>query len=167
MQKCPDCGGSMENHEPDCPRAEKSDKKKLEDDLDSKSANKHLAIDCATHVTSEQWGYGECISGRVHTCRTGRWFRCCNSLRRNVRARCRSKCSRRVFDNFIAFICDFVHDHAFCKNFVLVCTVIAASTLFVLVFRDETQARKGWKQRSQCRPAQSSCRMHDRARSRI
>ena len=41
MQKCPDCGGSMENHEPDCPRAEKSDKKKLEDDLDSKSANKH------------------------------------------------------------------------------------------------------------------------------
>lgn len=66
MQKCPDCGGSMENHEPDCPRAEKSDKKKLEDDLDSKSANKALKHDCATHVTSEQWGYGECISGQ-HT----------------------------------------------------------------------------------------------------
>jgi len=68
MDKCPDCGGSMENHEPDCPRAEKSDKKKLEDDkdLDADNSRKALKHDCATHVTSEQWGYGECISGQ-HT----------------------------------------------------------------------------------------------------
>ena len=32
MDKCPDCEGSMENHDPDCPRAEKGDKKKIEDD---------------------------------------------------------------------------------------------------------------------------------------
>jgi len=66
MDKCPDCEGSMENHDPDCPRAEKGDKKKIEDDLDAKSAHKALKHDCASHVTSEQWGYGECISGE-HT----------------------------------------------------------------------------------------------------
>lgn len=68
MDKCPDCGGSMENHEPDCPRAQKSDKKKLEDDkdLDADNSKKALKHDCATHVTSEKWGYGECISGQ-HT----------------------------------------------------------------------------------------------------
>lgn len=68
MKKCPECGGSMENHEPDCSHAESSKKKKLEDDkdLDAKSAGKALKHDCASHVTSEQWGYGECIPGQ-HT----------------------------------------------------------------------------------------------------
>ena len=66
MDECPECGGSMENHEPDCSKADASKKKKLEDDLDAKSAGKALKHDCATHVTSEQWGYGECISGQ-HT----------------------------------------------------------------------------------------------------
>lgn len=66
MQECPDCDGSTENHDPDCPRAKGADKKKLEDDLDSKSANKALKHDCASHVTSEQWGFGECIAGE-HT----------------------------------------------------------------------------------------------------
>jgi len=66
MDECPECGGSTENHEPDCSRAESSKKKKLEDDLDSKSVGKALKHDCASHVTSEQWGYGECISGQ-HT----------------------------------------------------------------------------------------------------
>lgn len=68
MQDCPDCDGSMENHEPDCPRAQKSDKKKLEDDkdLDADNSRKALKHDCATHVASEQWGFGECISGQ-HT----------------------------------------------------------------------------------------------------
>jgi len=68
MEECPECGGSMDNHEPDCSRAEASNKKKLDDDkdLDAKSAGKALKHDCATHVTSEQWGYGECISGQ-HT----------------------------------------------------------------------------------------------------
>jgi hypothetical protein len=68
MKPCPECDGSMENHDPDCPRAKSSDKKKLEDDkdLDAKSAGKAMKHDCATHVTSEQWGYGECISGQ-HT----------------------------------------------------------------------------------------------------
>ena len=68
MDECPECGGSTENHEPDCSKADSSKKKKLEDDkdLDAKSAGKALKHDCATHVTSEQWGYGECISGQ-HT----------------------------------------------------------------------------------------------------
>jgi hypothetical protein len=68
MKKCPECGGSMENHEPDCSRAESSNKKKLEDDkdLDAGNSRKALKHDCATHVTSEQWGYGECIPGQ-HT----------------------------------------------------------------------------------------------------
>jgi len=66
MDECPDCEGSTENHDPDCPRAKNADKKKLEDDLDTKSANKALKHDCATHVTSEQWGFGECIAGE-HT----------------------------------------------------------------------------------------------------
>lgn len=66
MQECPECDGSTENHDPDCPRAKGADKKKLEDDLDTKSANKALKHDCASHVTSEQWGFGECIAGE-HT----------------------------------------------------------------------------------------------------
>lgn len=35
-------------------------------DLDTKSVDKALSHDCAKHVTSEQWGFGECISGQ-HT----------------------------------------------------------------------------------------------------
>jgi len=35
-------------------------------DLDTKSADKALTHDCAKHVTSEQWGFGECIAGQ-HT----------------------------------------------------------------------------------------------------
>lgn len=35
-------------------------------DLDADNVEKALRHDCATHVTSEQWGYGECISGE-HT----------------------------------------------------------------------------------------------------
>lgn len=35
-------------------------------DLDTKSVDKALTHDCAKHVTSEQWGFGECISGQ-HT----------------------------------------------------------------------------------------------------
>ena len=66
MDTCPECEGSTENHDPDCSRAESSQKKKLDDDLDSKSAGKALKHDCASHVTSEQWGFGECISGE-HT----------------------------------------------------------------------------------------------------
>jgi len=66
MDECPECGGSTENHDPDCSRAEGADKKKLEDDLDAKSAGKAMKHDCATHVASESWGYGECISGQ-HT----------------------------------------------------------------------------------------------------
>lgn len=61
MTPCPSCEGSMENHDPECPKA-----KNESTDLDDKSATKALKHDCATHVTSEQWGYGECISGQ-HT----------------------------------------------------------------------------------------------------
>ena len=68
MDECPECGGSTENHEPDCSRADGAKKRKLEDDknLDAKSAGKAMKHDCATHVASEAWGYGECISGQ-HT----------------------------------------------------------------------------------------------------
>jgi len=68
MDECPECGGSTENHDPDCSRAQAADKKKLDDDkdLDAGNSRKALKHDCATHVTSEQWGYGECISGQ-HT----------------------------------------------------------------------------------------------------
>lgn len=66
MEECPECGGSMENHEPDCSRADAAKKRKLDDDLDAKSAGKAMKHDCATHVASESWGYGECISGQ-HT----------------------------------------------------------------------------------------------------
>ena len=68
MDECPECGGSTENHEPDCSRAKAAKRRKIDDDkdLDAKSAGKALKHDCATHVTSEQWGYGECISGQ-HT----------------------------------------------------------------------------------------------------
>lgn len=66
MDECPECGGSTENHDPDCSRAESSKKKKLDDDLDAKSAGKAMKHDCATHVASESWGYGECIPGQ-HT----------------------------------------------------------------------------------------------------
>ena len=66
MEECPECGGSTENHEPDCSKRESSDKKKLDDDLDAKSAGKAMKHDCATHVASESWGYGECVPGQ-HT----------------------------------------------------------------------------------------------------
>lgn len=66
MEECPECDGSMENHDPDCPRADGAKKRKLDDDLDAKSAGKAVKHDCATHVASESWGYGECISGQ-HT----------------------------------------------------------------------------------------------------
>lgn len=137
MKKCPECGGSMENHHPECSKYTSSEKKKMKEDdrntneavdhkkqydrhmelhykhankgdwdkaehhgkkaedhaekhfkktgkkikdpgytgdsvhiesvnLDAKSAEKALKHDCASHVTSEQWGYGECIPGQ-HT----------------------------------------------------------------------------------------------------
>lgn len=67
MKKCSECGGSTENHDPECSKYTSSEKKKMkEDDMNSKSAEKALKHDCASHVTSEQWGYGECIPGQ-HT----------------------------------------------------------------------------------------------------
>ena len=67
MKKCAECGGSSENHDPECSKYDSAEKKKMsEEDMDDKSATKALKHDCATHVTSEQWGYGECISGE-HT----------------------------------------------------------------------------------------------------
>ena len=34
--------------------------------MDTTSAQKAMKHDCATHVASEQWGYGECVTGE-HT----------------------------------------------------------------------------------------------------
>jgi len=67
MKKCAECGGSSENHDPECSKYDSAEKKKMsEEDMDDKSATKALKHDCASHVTSEQWGYGECIPGE-HT----------------------------------------------------------------------------------------------------
>ena len=47
----------------------KMSKKDMKDesvDLDAKSVDKALSHDCAKHVASEQWGFGECIPGQ-HT----------------------------------------------------------------------------------------------------
>jgi hypothetical protein len=68
MTKCVECGGSSENHDPDCSKAASSEKKKAmkEKDMDTTSARGAMKHDCATHVASESWGYGECIPGE-HT----------------------------------------------------------------------------------------------------
>ena len=70
MTMCPKCDGSTDNHDPDCPHAEASEKKKAAaektEDLDAKEVGKALSHDCAKHVASESWGYGETISGQ-HT----------------------------------------------------------------------------------------------------
>ena len=68
MTKCAECGGSSENHDPDCSKAASSEKKKAmkEKDMDTSSAQGAMKHDCATHVASEAWGYGECIPGE-HT----------------------------------------------------------------------------------------------------
>ena len=68
MTKCAECGGSSENHDPDCSKAASSEKKKAmkEKDMDTSSARGAMKHDCATHVASEAWGYGECIPGE-HT----------------------------------------------------------------------------------------------------
>lgn len=63
MKKCPECGGSMENHHPECSKYKGEGDKKAASD---KNVKKSLMHDCATHVTSEQWGFGECIPGE-HT----------------------------------------------------------------------------------------------------
>jgi len=39
-------------------------------DLDTDNVDKALKHDCATHVTSEQWGFGQCITGE-HTLEEG------------------------------------------------------------------------------------------------
>ena len=67
MKKCPHCDGSTENHDEECPKYNKSEvKKATSEDIDAKEVGKALKHDCASHVTSEQWGYGECIPGQ-HT----------------------------------------------------------------------------------------------------
>jgi hypothetical protein len=67
MAKCPHCNGSSDNHDEECPKYKASEMKKAtQEDLDATSAQKALKHDCAKHVTSEQWGFGECIPGQ-HT----------------------------------------------------------------------------------------------------
>jgi len=61
MKVCPECGGSMDNHNEECSKYNKEAA-----DLDASSAKSAVKHDCATHVASEQWGYGECIPGE-HT----------------------------------------------------------------------------------------------------
>lgn len=64
MSKCPDCEGSTENHDPDCARAEKADKKKVMDkETDESScgtvnANKKMKKEAVSHP---EFGYGEII----------------------------------------------------------------------------------------------------------
>ena len=55
LKACPNCG--CEDCECEIDEAA---------DLDTNNVGKALKHDCASHVASEQWGYGECISGQ-HT----------------------------------------------------------------------------------------------------
>lgn len=64
MKPCPKCDGSMQNHDPECPMAGNTEKESA--DINTKSVDKALTHDCAKHVASEQWGFGECIAGQ-HT----------------------------------------------------------------------------------------------------
>jgi hypothetical protein len=58
---------AIKKEEAQCEKCEGECKCKQESsDLNDKEATKALKHDCATHVTSEKWGYGECISGQ-HT----------------------------------------------------------------------------------------------------
>ena len=69
MTVCPECGGSTENHDPECSKYKSAEKTKMNreaKDLETSNADKALKHDCASHVTSEKWGYGECIPGQ-HT----------------------------------------------------------------------------------------------------
>lgn len=69
MEKCSECEGSTINHDPECSQYEKAEKNKMnkeDNDLDADNAQKALKHDCASHVTHESWGYGECIKGE-HT----------------------------------------------------------------------------------------------------
>lgn len=50
----------------DLNKMSKKDMKDESVDLDAKSVDKALSHDCAKHVASEQWGFGECIPGQ-HT----------------------------------------------------------------------------------------------------
>lgn len=51
---CPSCDGSMENHDPECPKA----KSEACGDYDKKTKKEEVENDC---VVSEQWGFGEVI----------------------------------------------------------------------------------------------------------
>lgn len=69
MSKCGECGGSTENHDPECSKYQSAEKRKMNKeakDLETGNVDKALKHDCAKHVTSEQWGFGECIPGQ-HT----------------------------------------------------------------------------------------------------
>jgi hypothetical protein len=55
LEACPNCGCE----ECECELEESKD-------LDTDNVGKALRHDCASHVTSEEWGYGECIPGQ-HT----------------------------------------------------------------------------------------------------
>ena len=69
MTKCPECDGSTENHDPECSKYQSAEKRKMNKeakDLENGNVDKALKHDCASHVTSEQWGFGECIPGQ-HT----------------------------------------------------------------------------------------------------
>ena len=64
-----DNDGDVDSSDEYLHKRRKAIKKAMKDesaDMDTKEVDKALTHDCAKHVTSEQWGFGECISGQ-HT----------------------------------------------------------------------------------------------------
>ena len=64
-----DNDGDVDSSDEYLHKRRKAIKKAMKDesaDMDTKEVDKALSHDCAKHVTSEQWGFGECISGQ-HT----------------------------------------------------------------------------------------------------
>jgi len=56
MKKCPECGGSSENHDPECSKYSASEKKKAS--AEESCGKNHTKKESVSH---DEWGYGEII----------------------------------------------------------------------------------------------------------
>jgi hypothetical protein len=56
MKKCPECGGSSENHDPECSKYAASEKKKAS--AEESCGKNHTKKESVSH---DEWGYGEII----------------------------------------------------------------------------------------------------------
>jgi len=56
MKKCPECGGSSENHDPECSKYSAAEKKKIS--AEESCGKNHTKKESVSH---DEWGYGEII----------------------------------------------------------------------------------------------------------